>query len=148
MKYQIVSERQIYNDAIIKTSDDAYEIVKRYRNEEKEHFIVITLNNNHNPISVVIASIGLVYKTIVHPREVFVRAIQDLASAVIVCHNHPSGSLTISPEDIEITERLNEAGKIIGINVVDHLIITKDGYTSMRKQGYLQNKEEVCATAN
>ena len=148
MKYQIVSERQIYNDAIIKTSDDAYEIVKRYRNEEKEHFIVITLNNNHNPISVVIASIGLVNKTIVHPREVFVRAIQDLASAVIVCHNHPSGSLTISPEDIEITERLNEAGKIIGIDVVDHLIFTKDGYTSMRKQGYLQNKEEVCPTVN
>ena len=143
MKYQIVSERQIYNDAIIKTSDDAYEIVKRYRNEEKEHFIVITLNNNHNPISVVIASIGLVNKTIVHPREVFVRAIQDLASAIIVCHNHPSGSLVVSPEDIEITDRLNEAGKIIGINVVDHLIFTKDGYTSMRKQGYLQNKEEI-----
>jgi len=143
MKYQIVSERQIYNDAIIKTSDDVYEIVKRYRNEEKKHFIVITLNNNHNPISVVIASIGLVNKTIVHPREVFIRAIQDLASAIIVCHNHPSGSLVVSPEDIEITDRLNEAGKIIGINVVDHLIFTKDGYTSMRKQGYLQNKEEI-----
>ena len=97
MKYQIVSERQIYNDAIIKTSDDVYEIVKRYRNEEKKHFIVITLNNNHNPISVVIASIGLVNKTIVHPREVFIRAIQDLASAIIVCHNHPSDLLTIMP---------------------------------------------------
>ena len=142
MKYQIVSERRVNNNAVIKTSDDAYEMVKRYKNEEKEHLIVITLNNNHNPISVIIASIGLVNKTIVHPREVFVCAIKDMASGIIVCHNHPSGSLEVSQEDIEITERLCGAGKILGIKVVDHLIFTKTGYKSLRKSGYFQIEEE------
>ena len=142
MTYQIVSERQIKNTCKVITSDDAYELVKRYRDAEKEHFIVITLNNNHNPVSVAIASIGLVNKTIVHPREIFIRAIQDMATAIIVCHNHPSGSLAVSPEDIEITDRLCEAGKIIGINVIDHLIISKNGYVSMCKQGYLKATEE------
>jgi len=142
LKYQIVSERRVNNNAIIKTSDDAYEIVRRYINEKKEHFIVITLNNNHNPISVIIASIGTVNKTIVHPREVFVRAIQDMASGVIVCHNHPSGSLEVSQEDIEITERLCKSGKILGIKVVDHLIFTKTGYKSLRKNGYFLIEEE------
>jgi len=142
MKYQIVSERRVNNNAVIKTSDDAYEMVKRYKNEEKEHLIVITLNNNHNPISVIIASIGLVNKTIVHPREVFIRAIKDMASGIIICHNHPSGSLEVSQEDIEITERLCSAGNILGIKVVDHLIFTKNEYKSLRKNGYFQNEEE------
>jgi DNA repair protein RadC len=142
MKYQIVSERQISNPGTIKTPDDVYNLVKRYRNAKKEHFILITLNGAHEPISVSIVSIGLVNRTIVHPREVFAKAIKDMATAIIICHNHPSGSLKESDEDNEITERIYEAGKLLGINVLDHIIFSKTSFRSLRKEGYLKREEE------
>ena len=142
MTYQIVSERRVNYTGTVKTPEDAYKLIKRYRNSQKEYFIVITLNGAHKPISVSIAAIGLVNKTFVHPREVFIRAIQDLATAIIVCHNHPSGSLEASAEDKEITKRLCEAGELIGIDVVDHIIFTKNGYVSLRKEGKLKTWDE------
>jgi DNA repair protein RadC len=138
MMYQIISERKIRNPGEIKTPEDVYAIVKRYAKATQEQFIVITLNAAHEPLSVCITGIGTVSNTIVHPREVFTRAIRDMAAAVVVCHNHPSGSIIPSPEDIEITARLFEAGKIIGIRVMDHLIISKSGYCSMAREGFFQ----------
>jgi DNA repair protein RadC len=70
---------------------------------------------------------------------VFIRAIQDMASAIIICHNHPSGSLKASNEDIEITERMCEAGKLLGINVIDHIIFSKTGFVSLRKECIFEN---------
>jgi len=136
MKYQIVSERRANNPGAVKNPCDAYNLVKRYENAQKEHFIVITLNGAHIPISVSIVSIGLVNKTIVHPREVFVRAIQDMATSIIICHNHPSGLLKASPEDKDITETICKAGDLLGINVIDHIIFSKFGYASLRAKGY------------
>jgi DNA repair protein RadC len=135
MTYQIISERKIRNPGKIKTPEDVYSIVKRYTEAKQEHFIVVTLNAVHEPISVCITGIGTVSKTIVHPREVFIKAILDRATAIIICHNHPSGSIMPSSEDIEITTRLFEAGKIMGIRVIDHLIISKTGYCSMLREG-------------
>ena len=138
MVYEIVSKRKKKDHAPVTTPDDAYNLLKRYRNLKQEQFIVITLNGAHNPISVSIVSIGLVNSTVVHPREVFIRAIQDNASAIIICHNHPSGSLEPSTEDNDITERMCEAGELIGIKVIDHIIFSKNGYASLRRDGYFK----------
>ena len=142
MVYEIVSVRQKKNPAKINNAEDAYNLLKPYWNAEQEHFIIITLNGAHKPIKVSIVSIGLVNRTVVHPREVFVRAIQDKATAIILCHNHPSGNLDASTEDREITERMCDAGELIGIRVIDHIIFSKTGYASLRKNGYFKRRDE------
>ena len=142
MFYQIVSERRRSNPGTVMKPSDAYNLLKRYWKAQKEHFIVITLNGAHEPISLSIVSIGLVNRTIVHPREVFIRAIQDMASGIIICHNHPSGSLEASPEDKDITDRICKAGELLGIKVLDHIIFSKHGYASLRIEGYLKLPNE------
>jgi len=142
MTYQIVSERRKNHQGAIITPEDAYELIKRYGNAPKEQFLVITLNGAHEPISVCIATIGLANKTIIHPREAFIRAIQDAASAIVICHNHPSGQLCPSSEDKVITKRMLEAGEVIGIQVIDHIIFSKNGFISLRREGYFEPKEE------
>ena len=143
MTYQIISERRKNNPGTIIRPNDAYELIKRYRNEQKEQFILITLNGSHEPISVSIISIGLVNRSIVHPREVFSRAIREMATGIIVCHNHPSGSLKPSPEDMEVAQMINKAGEVLGIRVLDHILFSPFGYASMRKEGYLLKAEET-----
>jgi len=135
MTYQIISERKLKRKFNILSPHEAYLLVKRFANEKKECLILLTLNSVHNVISVSIVSIGLVNKTIVHPREVFCKAISDRASAIIVCHNHPSDALIPSDEDKQITQRIQQAGEIIGIPLLDHIIFSKSGYTSLRQQG-------------
>ena len=138
MTYEIVSKRRKNKAAPVKTPADAYHLLQRYKNAKQEHFIVITLNGAHEPISVSLATIGLANRTVVHPREVFMQAIRDMACAIIICHNHPSGSLDASPEDNEITDRLCKAGELLGINVLDHIIFSHNGYASLRKEGYFK----------
>jgi len=135
MTYQIVSERKLKRKAKIKHPMEVYELVKRYAELKQEYFILLTLDGHHNVISVSIVSIGLVNRTIVHPREVFCRAISDRASAIVICHNHPSGDVIPSDEDKQITRLIHQAGEIIGIPLLDHLVISKTDYTSMRQQG-------------
>ena len=135
MTYQIISERRLKRSVKITQPGDVYTLVKRYAGAKQEHFILLTLNGTHAVISISIVSIGLVNKTIVHPREVFRRAIKEAASAIIVCHNHPSGSLSPSPEDKEITDGIFKAGEIIGIPLIDHVIFAKTGWTSLKAQG-------------
>jgi len=133
MTYEIISKRKKNKPIPIRSPQDVFNLVRRYLDSPQEQFIVITLNGAHEPINVSIVSIGLVNRTIVHPREVFIRAIQDMACSIIVCHNHPSGSLSVSPEDNEITERLAKAGELIGIQVLDHIIFSETGYVSLMK---------------
>jgi DNA repair protein RadC len=135
MKYQIVSERRLRRRVKIENPDEVYKLVKRYAEAQQEQFILITLNGAHNVISVYIVSIGLVNKTVVHPREVYCRAISDMAAGIVVCHNHPSGLSEPSEEDKDVTLGLYEAGEIIGIPLIDHVIFTKTGYTSLKKDG-------------
>ena len=142
LTYEIISKRKKNCTFPIKNPDDAFCLIKRYQNAQQEQFIVITLNGSHEPISVSIATIGIVNRTIVHPREVFIRAIQDMAVAIIICYNHPSGTLIVSPEDNEITERLYDAGKLLGIHVLDHIIFSRNGYMSLRKEGFFKPTEE------
>ncbi|GHV82112.1 hypothetical protein AGMMS49991_06700 [Spirochaetia bacterium] len=143
MLYEIVSERKVTYNAKIKTPEDVYDLLKRYANAKKEQFIVVTVNGNHEPLSIRLVSTGLINKTIVHPREVFYPAVQDLATAVILCHNHPSDDLEPSAKDKGITKVLIAAGTIMGIHVLDHLIIGKSGYYSFRLNGRLPDEDEI-----
>ncbi|WP_319758454.1 JAB domain-containing protein [uncultured Sphaerochaeta sp.] len=104
---------------------------------EKEHFIVLTLNGANKTIDSHIISSGLVNKTLVHPREVFRPAILDNATSIIIAHNHPSGNTTPSPEDMGITQRICQAGDLIGIRVLDHIIFTNEGHLSMMENNML-----------
>lgn len=119
----------------IRTGREAYEVLKPYGLKEQEHFIVLNLNGAHEVLSINVVAIGIVNKCVVHPREVFRKAIADNSSAVLLCHNHPSGQLEPSAEDRNITTRLKEAGEIIGIAVLDHIIVTKKGYYSFIEEG-------------
>lgn len=104
--------------------------------EEKEHFAILFFDTRNN-LSDSIISIGSLNASIVHPREVFNDAVFKKASHVIVAHNHPSGDPTPSVEDINTTKRLVEAGKILGISVLDHMIVTKNNYYSFAETGSL-----------
>jgi len=103
----------------------------------QEEFHVLILNNKNTLIKKSTVTIGTVSESLVHPREVFRDAIKEGGSAIIAVHNHPSESLNPSQEDIIATKRLVEAGKVIGINVHDHVIITRCGYYSFKESGYI-----------
>ncbi len=102
-----------------------------------EEFRVLILNNRQNLLKNNLISMGSVSEAIVHPREVFRDAIKEGASAIIICHNHPSGSLEPSREDIVTTERIAESGRVVGIPLVDHVIVAASGYLSLKEAGYL-----------
>lgn len=99
----------------------------------QEEFHIVTLSTKHLPISTHLITRGTLDASLVHPREVFRPAIRDSASAVILVHNHPSGDSTPSREDIQVTERLTDAGKLLGITVLDHVIVASQGSTSIRE---------------
>ncbi len=103
--------------------------------EDREVFITINLDSGHKINSINIVSIGTVDMSIVHAREVFKSAILSNASAIILAHNHPSGNSKPSEQDIATTQRLFESGKLLGINVLDHVVIGEDEYTSITIQG-------------
>ena len=103
----------------------------------EEKMVMVCLDVKCRPIGVFEISVGNLSSSIVHPREIFKRAILANAYSIIIAHNHPSNDGTASNEDILITKRINEAGKLMGINLLDHLIITYDSHYSLKEQGYL-----------
>ncbi|MCL2706279.1 MAG: DNA repair protein RadC [Spirochaetaceae bacterium] len=115
----------------IKSSSDIYPYVKHFADRKQEVFVCASLNGANEIIAIRVVSIGLINKTLVHPREVFADPISDRAAAVIVCHNHPSGNLEPSEEDREITKRLKDASNVLGIPLLDHIIFTETGYKSV-----------------
>ena len=114
---------------------DVLPLIQHYADRKQEHFICISVNGANEVITSRIVSVGLVNKTQVHPREVFADPITDRASAIIVAHNHPSGSLNPSKEDIEVTKQLKSAGEILGIKLLDHIIFNHKGYYSFLESG-------------
>lgn len=103
-------------------------------NETKEHFVMLGMNNKNMVLVYNVVSVGTISESIVHPREVFFPAISALCSGIVVAHNHPSGVTYPSDQDVTTTRRLVEAGKILGIPVLDHIIIG-NGYFSMKENG-------------
>ncbi|MBP6940248.1 MAG: DNA repair protein RadC [Syntrophorhabdaceae bacterium] len=110
---------------------------KTIKDKAKEHFKLILLNTRNKIIGLSTVSIGTLNASLVHPREVFKDAIRHSASSVVVAHNHPSGNPEPSEEDVKITRRLVESGKILGIEVLDHIIIGKDAFVSLKTKGLL-----------
>ncbi|HOA15188.1 MAG TPA: DNA repair protein RadC [Bacillota bacterium] len=107
------------------------------RSLKSEEFRELMLDTKNRMIGMVTVSTGTLNSSLVHPREVFREAISMNSAAVIIAHNHPSGDPTPSEEDITVTARLNEAGKLIGIELLDHLVIGGDSYVSFRETGIL-----------
>jgi DNA repair protein RadC len=123
--------------ARIKEPADIFTLIRHYADRKQERFISLSLNGAHEVLAVRIVTIGLVNKTIIHPREVFADLIQDRAAAFCVAHNHPSGQLESSPEDDEITVRLQSAARILGLHFVDHIIFSQTSWWSFRENGKL-----------
>ncbi len=128
---------RIRENPIITTASRAYEHLHEYHHLDREHFIAITLDGASRVIGTHIISIGTLNQSLVHPREVFYPAIKDKAAAIVIAHNHPSGQLYPSRADKQVTTRLKEAGKLIGINIIDHIILTPDNFYSFQDEGLL-----------
>jgi len=120
----------------VASAKDIYSSLKEFSKASQEMFFVVTLNQKHVIIDKHLVSLGTATEALVHPRECFRPAIMDGAAEVIFAHNHPSGETTPSREDKQITERLKEAGKILGIRVLDHVIIG-DNYFSFVDRGFM-----------
>ncbi len=119
------------------TPREIWEELKDLRDHKKEHFVIFYLDSRNQEIKREIISVGSLNANLVHPREVFEPAVRNLAAQIILAHNHPSGDPEPSEDDLEITKRLAEAGKILGIEVIDHIIITKTGFISFKERSLL-----------
>jgi DNA repair protein RadC len=125
-------ERSRNGAAVIRTAKDVFEYVADMRALSKEHLRGLYLNAHYQLIHDEIISIGTVDANVIHPREIFRPALSCSAVAVILAHNHPSGVLKPSTDDARITRQVKEAGAIVGIELVDHVIVTKDGFASIQ----------------
>lgn len=132
---QKVMEREIIK---IEKSEDIYNYLKNeLANKKNEYFYAILLNTKNVIISKEVISIGTLDVSLVHPREAFKPAIKKSAKSIIFAHNHPSGDYSPSNDDFKTTKRLVKAGDILDIEVLDHIIIGKDGYYSFKKENFL-----------
>lgn len=116
---------------------DVFHEMKEFRQLKQEHFAIFYLDSRNGEIAREVVSIGTLNASLVHPREVFESAIRNSTAQIILSHNHPSGDSEPSEDDLEITKRLVSAGKILGIEVIDHIIVTKDEYFSLKEKGLL-----------
>ncbi len=119
-------------------ADAADYAMPRLRFQQREHFAIILLNIKHHILSMPIISIGSLTASVVHPREVFKAAVQNSAAAMILVHNHPSGDPSPSREDLNITRQLMEAGKLMDIPVLDHIVLGDNKYISLKEEGMIQ----------
>ncbi len=121
----------------ITSAEEVYEELKAFSSKSQEHFLTITLDGASHIISTRTVFIGTLNQSLVHPREVFADAIADRAAGIIIAHNHPSGTLEASRADIQITQRLKEVSKLVGIELLDHVILSKHGFYSFSDEGLL-----------
>lgn len=111
--------------------------MEEMRHLKREHMLVVLLDTKYNVIDDYTLSIGTVNASLIHPREVFIYALSKEAVNIILIHNHPSGNPSPSQEDVQVTERVRQAGEILGIDLLDHIVIGDGTYISMKEQGYL-----------
>jgi DNA repair protein RadC len=133
-RYLIKEEKKIHN------TEDVLSLVQDIRDKKQEHFITITLTGASAVIEKREVFKGTVNFSIVHPREIFVDAISDRAAGIIFVHNHPADDAKPSTDDIKLTNQLCEAAKILGIQVIDHIIVTKKNHFSFQTEGLLNKK--------
>jgi len=121
----------------IRSPEDAYDYLSDMQYLDREHFIVLGLNTKNEILFKETVFIGSLNASIVHPRECFKHLIRRSCASAIVAHNHPSGDVAPSMEDVNVTKRLAEAGKMIGIEILDHIVIGHEKYSSLKEKGYL-----------
>jgi DNA repair protein RadC len=121
----------------ISSSKEVYEHLKEYHNKQQEYFLTIYLDGANHIVDTKVITIGTLNQSLVHPREVFSYAIEKRCASIIVAHNHPSSILRPSTEDINITKRLEHSAKILGIELLDHVILTREGFYSFKEEGFL-----------
>ena len=120
---------------VITTPTETIPLLADIKDERKEFFVCLYLNARNQVIHKEVISIGSLSASIVHPREVFTVAVQQHAASIILAHNHPSGDVSPSKDDIDLTHRLREAGLIMGIEVLDHIIIATGDFVSLKETG-------------
>ena len=133
---RLSTQTPFYKSKELTDPEKVYRLIKsKLKDYHKEHFYIIALNSRNHSIAEV--SVGSLNASVVHPREVFAEAIKNKAASVVFAHNHPSGDPEPSEDDLEITKRLVESGKILGIEVIDHIIITKKGFISFKEKNLI-----------
>jgi len=142
-----IKEKVYDKHSVVSKPGDVYKVMLRvfnFKDEDamKEHFYVIGCNARNEIKYIELSSLGILNASIVHPREVFAPAIKHRVSSIVLCHNHPSGDTTPSEDDNKLTKRLIEAGRLLGIEVLDHLIITEDAYFSFSEGNKMGQDEE------
>lgn len=134
-----LSRRLLQNkqSALLLSPQDVWDQLKDVRDNKKEHFVIFFLDARNQEIKHETVSVGSLNASLVHPREVFEPAVRHLAAQVVLAHNHPSGDPSPSTEDSEITKQLVNAGKLLGIEVKDHVIVGKTNYFSFKEHKLL-----------
>ena len=134
-----LARRHLLKDTVkISCARDVLPLLTDIGGKQQEYFLCISLNGANEVIEKRVVTIGLLDKSPVHPREVFADVITDRAAAVIFAHNHPSGDLEPSQSDLQLQEQLTEAGKILGIRVLDHVIVSRTDYYSFQEAGLIK----------
>lgn len=139
VQVKLVRERSImYKERQIRSSQDAYELIFDFLGDvDREHFILLCLDVKNQQTCIQTVHIGSLNSSIVHPREILKSAILSNSASIIVAYNHPSEITKPSTEDIEVTKRLEKAGHILGISLLDNLVISSTGYSSLRESGLI-----------
>lgn len=136
----IALSRRIFNvdkDIVIITPEDVVKAVSFLRHKMKEYLVVLYLNARNQLIKSEIISVGTLTENTIHPREVFYPAIKNHAAQIILIHNHPSNSLSPSIEDVNLTKNIIKAGKILGIDVIDHIILGSENFVSLKEENII-----------
>jgi len=136
--FELARRRLGRGAAKISCAKDVLPLLNDISGKQQEYFVCISLNGAHEVIEKRVVTIGLLDKSPVHPREVFADVIADRVAGVIFAHNHPSGDLQPSEADLRLQDQLTEAGKLLGISVLDHIIVTRKGYYSYQESGLIK----------
>lgn len=127
----------LYKERAVRSSESAYQLLKQFvGNTDREYFVVVCLDTKNQPTSINVCHIGDINSSICHPREVIKPAILSNAASILVGHTHPSGIPQPSQEDILVTKRLKEAGELMGIKLLDHIVMGDDCFVSLKEQGH------------
>lgn len=137
---QEIIKPQIYDSPTISSPQDVADHCQYMNLLEEEHFVLLLLNTKNRITHTFTLTKGTLNVTVIHPRDVFATAIKHKANAIIAVHNHPSGDPTPSPEDISMTHRLSETGKVVGIELLDHIVIANGSHHSMREWSQLEKE--------
>lgn len=127
----------------INSSVDIYQEVRHFASRDQESLIVVSINGAMEILDTTVATIGFVDRVFSHPREIFAEALKKRSTAIAIAHNHPSGHIFPSKDDVEVTKRIIRAGDILGVTLVDHIIFSEDGYYSFLEQNILEKIRKI-----